>query len=166
MGPQPELHQSLKLGKRDGKLELGLCRHLAWPSKPAQIRARFCASRGGRARRIMQTSPTPLVCITHVPREGVWVDSTALCPMEGRKEVRHAHNGQCRRSRRKFTSRPYSQQRPMRTNLSYCHNKPWNCAQPQCAKADFLSQMVGLLTSILSDNATFFTHLSAALLVV
>ncbi len=43
MGPQPELHQSPELGKRDGKLKIGLCRHLAWPSKPAQIRARFCA---------------------------------------------------------------------------------------------------------------------------
>ncbi len=41
MGPQPELHQSPELGKRDGKLKIGLCRHLAWPSKPAQIRARF-----------------------------------------------------------------------------------------------------------------------------
>ncbi len=57
MGPQPELHQSPELGKQDGKLKIGLCRHLAWPSKPAQIHARFCASRGGRARRIMQTSP-------------------------------------------------------------------------------------------------------------
>ncbi len=31
MGPQPELHQSPELGKRDGKLKIGLCRHLAWP---------------------------------------------------------------------------------------------------------------------------------------
>ncbi len=46
MGPQPELHQSPELGKRDGKLKIGLCRHLAWPSKPAQIRARFARAEG------------------------------------------------------------------------------------------------------------------------
>ena len=91
MGPQPELHQSPELGKRDGNLKIGLCRHLAWPSKPAQIRARFCASRGGRARRIMQTSPIFLVCITHVPPEGVWVDSTH--PSRTKEGGLHAKTG-------------------------------------------------------------------------
>ncbi len=83
MGSQPELHQPPELGKRDGKLNIGLRRHLAWSSKPAQIRARFCASRGSRTRRIMQTSPIPLVCTTHVPPEGV--GSTAPTPAGPRK---------------------------------------------------------------------------------
>ncbi len=46
MGPQPELHQSPELGKRDGKLKVVLCRHLAWPSKPAQYVQDFSQAEG------------------------------------------------------------------------------------------------------------------------